>query len=184
MNNPILAGIISALAVVVIVFSYFMKKKEAYLLFQAINMLLLAVAYLFSCEYFAMVGISVSLLRTLTFYLLERKNRNAGLWLSFLFAALSVSAFFLVNSVILAVWKPYDVICLFTLICYSFIFRIRSIGLVRYLMLLPLALSVVYNLLSAAPVLAAVSYIIELAADVLAIIKNRVKNSASDAAKI
>jgi hypothetical protein len=57
-------------------------------------------------------------------------------------------------------------------VAYAFIFRIRSLNLVRYLVLIPTALSIVYNaLLGVGTVMVVVSYSFEMCANLVSIAK-------------
>ncbi|MBO5754430.1 MAG: YgjV family protein, partial [Clostridia bacterium] len=69
MDNPILALITSFFAMSFVVTSYFMKKKEKYLLFQFLCIVFLIISYFFTEQFFAMVGLVIGLGRTLTFFL-------------------------------------------------------------------------------------------------------------------
>lgn len=121
-----------------------------------------------------MVGLFVSLVRTFTFFVYEKKEKEAPLVLAFLFAFLTVAAYFTVNLWILRTAKPLDILCLTALVMYSFIFKIRSLKTVRFCMVLPLSISIVYNIFSAATVFVVLSYSIELLADILSICKYHV----------
>ena len=175
MTNENIATIFGAAAVILVVISYFANNQSKYLLFQALNMCALAISYLFSCEYFAMIGISVSMARTTTFFLISQKGKEGPLSLSFFFAFLNVLAYFIVNLVIFKNSKPIAILYVISLVAYSFIFRIKDMKKVRFLMLIPLTLTIVFNLFSNATIFAAISYLIELIADVIAIIKSDLK---------
>jgi hypothetical protein len=157
------------------VISYFANNQSKYLLFQALNMGSLAISYFFSCEYFAMIGIIVSMARTITFFLISKKGKDAPLALSFLFAFLNLLAYVIINLFILKTTQPIAILYVIALVAYSFIFRIKSMKKVRFLMLLPLTLTIAFNVFSNATIFAAISYVFELIADVIAIIKNDLK---------
>lgn len=171
MINEVLAYITSFIAVGFVVTAYFVKKRSLYLLFQSLNLFCLVLSYLFSGEFFVMVGLSVSLIRTVTFFAYEEKQKEAPLILAIVFASLTVAAYFIVNLWILKTAKPLDILCLVALVMYSFIFKIQNLKTVRFCMLLPLSISIVYNLFSAATVFVVLSYAIELLADILSICK-------------
>ena len=175
MTNENIATIFGAAAVILVVISYFANNQSKYLLFQALNMGSLAISYLFSCEYFAMIGISVSMARTITFFLISQKGKSAPLILSFFFAFLNLLAYVIVNLLILKTTQPIAILYVIALVTYSFIFRIKNMKKVRFLMLFPLTLTIMFNLFSNASIFAAISYVIELIADVIAIIKNNLK---------
>ena len=120
MTNENIATLIGFIAVVLVVISYFVHTKSKYLLFQALNMLALAVSYLFSAEYFAMVGISVSMARTVTFFLFSKNDKNTSIAWSFLFAFLNVLAYFIINFVVLEKARLIDILYVISLVAYSF----------------------------------------------------------------
>lgn len=173
MQNETVALIVSFFAVVFVVIAYFCKNKSAYLLFQALSILCLAVSYFFSLEFFAMIGLSVSLCRTVVFFFYEKKGKEVPIIGSYIFSGVTVLAYFLVNWVILKTAKPIDIICVLSLIGYCFIFRIRNLQTVRYAMTVPLSLSIIYNIFCNATIFAVASYSVELVADLFSIIKNR-----------
>lgn len=171
MYNYTISQIAGGATLAFMVASYFWKSKSAYLLFQNIGIVCLFFSYLFGGEYFAMLAISVSLARTLTFFIYERRDKEAPLALSFLFAALTVAAYTLVNVVILDTAKPLDVLYLIAQVGYAFVFRIRNIKLVRYTVTVPHGFAIAYNLLLGDMLFVAVSYGFELLADLYAIIR-------------
>ena len=77
MDLPLVANIFSILALIFVCISYFVKNKMLYLLFQFLCIIGLILAYFFSLEFVAMIGLSIGMCRTLTFFLYERKNNNA-----------------------------------------------------------------------------------------------------------
>ena len=174
MYNQQIATVFGFLAMSFVVLSYFLKSKSGYLLFQLLNMFSFALSYLFCENFFAMIGLTISAVRTFVFYIYEKHEKLAPLFLSYCFATLAVGAWFLVNVCILKNAKWIDGIFIVSLISYAFIFRIRNIKIVRYTMLFPLALSIIYNLLSWTTIFAVCSYAFELLADIVAIIKEYV----------
>ncbi|MBO5479623.1 MAG: YgjV family protein [Clostridia bacterium] len=171
----ICAQIVSFFALALIVISYFVDKKS-YLFFQALGMIGLAVSYLLTGEYFAMVALGVALSRALVFYGYERKKKDAPLFLSFLFAGLTVLAYLIVNLGIQKTAKFADILYLIAMIFFAFTFRIRDLKLMRYITLVPTALSVVYGFLCNATIFVIITYFFELAAVVVAIFRYHVFN--------
>ncbi|MBO7170157.1 MAG: YgjV family protein [Clostridia bacterium] len=171
MDNPILALITSFFAMSFVVTSYFMKKKEKYLLFQFLCIVFLIISYFFTEQFFAMVGLVIGLGRTLTFFLYERKGKNASILWAFLFSGLSLASYLIINLLILGDAQPLDILFLVGLIGYAFIFRIRNLTTGRFLMLIPTFLSVMFNVLTDAALFATLSYTFELSANILSILK-------------
>ena len=59
---------------------------------------------------------------------------------------------------------------------YAFIFRVRNLKFVRFAMIVPTVLSILFNILTSAAIFATMSYVIELVATVVAIFKFHVFN--------
>jgi len=171
MENQTLAFIASFLAMSFVIMAYFVKKKEYYLLFELLCIVFLIVSYFFTMQFFAMIGLAVGLFRTTTFFIYENKERQAPIIWSFLFSAMTLAAYFVVNLVILQTAKPLDILCLLALMMYAFIFRIRNLKIVRFTMLVPTVLSILFNVLISAALFAMLTYVFELCANVVSIFK-------------
>ncbi len=174
MENQTLAFIASFLAMSFVIMAYFVKKKEHYLLFELLCIVFLIVSYFFTMQFFAMIGLAVGLFRTTTFFIYENKERRAPIIWSFLFSAMTLAAYFIVNLVILQTAQPLDILCLLALIMYAFIFRIRDLKIVRFTMLIPTVLSILFNALTSAALFATLTYLFELCANVVSIFKSYV----------
>ena len=169
-SEPV-ALVASFIAMVFVVMSYFVKKKGLYLLFQLLCIIFLVVSYFFEAKYFAMIGLVVGLGRTLTFFLHEKKGVQASIFWPFLFSGLTVAVYFIVNIGILKEYSPYDMLCLVALVAYAFIFRIRNLKVVRFCMIVPTVLSISFNLLTHAAIFATLTYVFELLANLISIVK-------------
>ena len=174
MENQTLAVISSYLATALVVCAYFTRKKERFLLFQSLCIVFLIVSYFFTVQFFAMVGLAVGLMRALVYFAYEKKSKPAPLYWPFLLSGLTLCSYFVINYAILENADPLDALCLAGLICYAFIFRIRNLSLVRFLMLIPTALSVMFNLLTDAAIGAMLTYLFEFCASVIAIFRYHV----------
>ncbi len=171
MDNPILALLASFIAMVFVVCAYFVKKKSLYLMFQASCIVFLIISYFFTVQFFAMVGLAIGLMRALTFFGYEHKNKNAPLWLAFAFSAATLASYFIINLWILKTAQPLDLLCLAGLIMYAFIFRIRDLKTVRFAMLAPTVLSILFNTLTQAALFTSLTYVFELTANVVSIFR-------------
>lgn len=176
MENQTLALIASFIAMTFVVMAYFVKKKAYYLLFELLCIVFLIVSYFFTVQFFAMIGLAVGLFRTVTFFVYENKGRQAPIGWSFLFSGLTIASYFIVNFGILKTSQPLDVLCVVALVMYAFIFRIRDLKTVRFTMLIPLSLSILFNALTNAAFFATLSYTFELCANVVSIFKYHVFN--------
>ena len=170
------AFIVSVVVMLVMCCSYFFKRKSLYLLTQGVGIAFLMAAYILLKEYFAMVGLVIGLLRSVTYLLYEWKNKETPIWWAILFSILGVACYFIVNVWIQGSAKPYDLIYLVGLVAYAFIFRIRNLKLLRYLVLIPTGLSIVYNaLLGVETLFVVISYSFEMGANIVAIVKFRIQ---------
>ncbi|MBR7111095.1 MAG: YgjV family protein [Clostridia bacterium] len=170
MENQVLSLIAGFLALVFVIFAYFTSKKN-FLVFQALCIIFLIISYFFNLQFFAVVGMTISLIRSLTFYFFEKKNINASIIWSFIFATLTTISYVVVNFIILGSAQPLDLLCLSALIMYAFIFRIRNLKIVRFTMLAPTILSILFNILTGAAIFATMSYGFELGANLVSIVK-------------
>jgi hypothetical protein len=163
----------SFIAMVLIAGSYFVK-KDGFLILQSSGIVFLMISYCLEGLYFPMIGLTVGLARTLIFLGYEKKNLLAPIFWPFVFTGLSVTAYLIINVGILNEQKWYDAIYLIGLIMYAFVFRIRNIETLRYVITIPTALSIFYNVVSGAAIFATISYSFELCANIVAIIKEHI----------
>lgn len=173
MYNPALSQIAGVATAIMMIISYFFKTKSAYLLCQNIGLCCMFFTYLFGNEYFAMIALSVSLTRTLVFFIYEKQEKKAPMYLSFLFAGLTLCAYIFVNYIVLKTAKPLDSLYLIAQILYAFIFRIRNIKLVRYSIIVPHCFAILYNILLNGMLFVALSYAFELFADLYSILRDK-----------
>lgn len=163
------AFLVSLIAMLLISSSYFVKRKSQYLTLQGLGICFLILSYFFTGEYFAMVGLTIGLGRSLTYLLFEVKDKEVGVFWPILFSVLGIMAYFVINLLILKTAKPVDIIYLLSLTGYAFIFRIRNLDLLRYIVLIPTGLAILYTVLIHAVPFVIASYSFELSANLLAI---------------
>ena len=168
--TDIAAQIVSFIALILIVCSYFVSKKN-YLLLQMLGMVGLLLSFLLKANFFATVGMVISIIRALTFFLYEKHGRRAPIILSFFFSALTVASYFIINVGRQGSAKPEDILYLISLICYAFTFRVRDRRLFLHVALIPTALGLVYTSVSFTTVFVLISYAFEFLANLVALIK-------------
>lgn len=164
----------SLIALILIVLGYFVRKKYLYLASQSLGIVFLILSYLFSEEYFAMISLSIGLFRTVTFFIYEKNNLSAPIIWSFIFSLATLVVYVVLELVVLQKKNFIGLINVVALSGYAFIFRMRNLNLVRYLVILPLGLSVLYNLLICAPIFTIISYLFEVTSSVVAIISFKI----------
>ncbi len=168
------ALVFSFMAMLLIASAYFFKSKEMFLMMQGLGICGLMASYLLNGQYFAMIGLGIGLIRCIVFYLYERSGRAAPILWCYGLCAVSFAAYGIVNLWILKTFHPADIVYLIALVMYVFIFRIRNIKTVRFTILVPTALSIVYNVWAESPIFAVISYSFELVAGVVSILKYHV----------
>ena len=171
MYNYTLSLIAGLIAMCFVITSYFVPRKKDYLLLQATALFLLSWSYLFLEEYFATVAYIVSLIRVIVYYLFEKNGKGTPIYIKLFFALLVIVMYVVVNIVILKTVNGIDIICVVSNLLYTFIFGIRNLRLMRYVILIPTFLALLYNVLIMATVFVIVSYSFELLANVVSIIK-------------
>ena len=176
MKNETLALIASFIAMAFAASAYFVKRKSGYLLCELLCIVFLIVSYFFTVQFFAMIGLAIGFFRTVTFFVYESKERQAPIIWSFIFSGLTIASYFTVNYAILKTAKILDVLCMLALVMYAFIFRVRNLKIVRFSMLAPTVLSILFNVLTGAALFSTLTYAIELCANVISIFRYHVFN--------
>ena len=170
-DNSMLGMLMSFIAMAFVMISYFVKNKKMYLVFQAACIVFLVLSYGVIGQFFAMIGLFISLIRALVFFWYENKDKRAPIWISVAVSIATCAAYIIVNLMILKTALPLDLLLLCASIMYAFIFRIRNLELVRYTMLVPTVLSVIYNALISAPIFLVLSYGFEGLANIVSIFR-------------
>lgn len=171
MYNYTVSIIVSFFAMSFVGTSYFTKKKSLYLTLQALGIIFLILSYFFTEKFLPMIAQVIAFTRTYVFFWYEKKNKLAPLGLAFLFSSLSISAFIILNVIIMKNATIWDILYVISLCLYTFSFRIRNLKVMRYVLLAPNGLSTFYNFIIKAPIFATISYAFELLANIVSIIK-------------
>ena len=153
---------ISFVALALVSFSYLVKKKRYYLFLQALACLCLVFSYFFVTEFFAMVSIFVGLLRTLIYYAYEKNDKHAPPLVVAAICFVTVSVYFIINVGVLSTWRPLDVLYVLSLCMYAIVFSIRNLYLMKWLVIIPHVLAILYNVMIFAPPFTVLSYSAEL----------------------
>ena len=165
------ALIVSFIAMALVFIGYFLKNKSLFLTFQTGAVFFLLLSYFFTGEYFAMIGMGISLVRLIIYFYYEKKMQVAPLSVLLGVCIVSICSYFIVNLWILKDAKPLDILCLFSLIMFSVAFRIRDLTLMRRVAVIPIACALVYNIFANSTPFIIISYSLELTSNVAAIIK-------------
>ena len=168
----VLSFVMSTIALCLYSLSYFFNSKRNYLILQLSGNVFLSLSYLLIGSYFTMVAVAIGIARGLICYIYEQKDKKVPVYFIIGLCPASVLSYVIINLVILqsqsSIW---DFLYLFASCMYAVTFAIRNIRVMRYLVLIPPASAVAYNLLIHSPISSAISYGIELAVTLVAIIK-------------
>ena len=171
MENPTLALCVSFLALCCVVISYFLKSKALYLAFQSVGIVFLVLTYFFSALFFPMISLFIGLFRVLIYFVYEQKQKTAPTWVALLLIFATLTAYVVVNVVVLKTARILDVLNVAAMVLYALIMRVRNLKFVRFAIIAPAFLSVLYNLLLGGQPFATALYLFEIAACVLAILR-------------
>ena len=167
----LLSWVMSTIALFLYSASYFFNNKRTYLILQLCGNVFLSVSYLLIGSYFTMVSVALGIARGLMCYVYEKKDKRVPVYMIVGLCTVTILSYVVINYVILTQSSPWDVVYLFASCMYAVTFAIRNIRVMRYTVLIPHVCAVAYNLLIHAPISSAVSYGIELAVTVVAIVK-------------
>jgi hypothetical protein len=170
MTNEKIALLISFIAMLMYCSSYFFKKKSTYLMFQGFGGLSLVFSYLFMGEYFAMISLFLGLTRTITYFCFERNDESIPVWIVIANCTALFLNYLIVNVVVFKTANLVDIILVITYCLYAIVFSFRNLQIVRYTITIPLALSVLYNILIHAPIFTVISFSFELTVAIVTII--------------
>lgn len=163
--------VMSAIALILYSLSYFFNNKKGFLISQLSGNVFLSVSYLIMGSYFTMISVLIGIARGLLCFLYERRDKKVPVYVVLSLCSATVISFVVINCIILSDASPWDILYLCASCMYSITFAMRNIKLMRYVSLVPHTVAVAYNLLIHAPFTSAISYAIELAVTVVAIIK-------------
>ena len=167
----ILAWIMSTAALCLYSSSYLFNNKRNYLIFQLTGNVFLSLSYLTIGAYFTMVSALIGVARGLICYQYEKRDRSVPIGVIAGLCIATVGSYVLINYVVLDQSSPWDVFYLIASCLYAICFAIRNIRVMRYVVLIPHSCAVAYNLLVHAPITSAISYGIELAVTLVAIVR-------------
>ena len=121
-----------------------------------------------------LMGLGIGLGCVLARVIGARTKKNALSVLPICFSVLSISAYVIIDWVVLKNTAWFNVFYLIGLVLYAFIFWIRDLKVMRHLAPAPTAFSVAYCLLSGADIFVIIAYSLELCANIVSIVKYHV----------
>lgn len=162
----IIAQVLGAIALVIVMLSYFRKEKTTFLAFQLFANIFYASAFCVLLEWAAGVVTFISALRCITFYYCQKKNFKY----TYIFLILFIIMYIVATIIFFSDW--FDLIPLIASIIFTIVFFIKDLKLTRYLTIPPNAIWVVYNIVVLAYTSALLDFL-EIIATIIAIINAR-----------
>ncbi len=169
-NTNVSAMVVTCIAMLFIMSSYFVSKKN-YLLLQATGIVFLVLGYLYTKTYFAMVGLGIGIARTCVYLCFERKGKAAPWWIVGCVIIATTAGYFIVNAIENKQFQIADIMFLLSAYLYAIVFNFRDLKLLRYCVLIPTALSIAYNVLTEQTIFTIITYVFEMGAAIVAIFK-------------
>ena len=167
MYNYTLSMVFGCIAMLCAMSSYFFKNKKLFLLVQGGAILFLALSQLFVENYFAMISYCISMVRVIVYSLYEKRQKSPPFYVMSIFAVLTVGAFVGLN---ISTFKALDILFMIATVCYAYTFGIKNMQILRYMFIIPTAISLSYFILDGSVVFVIISYAFELVANVVALI--------------
>ena len=166
-----LSFVMSTIALALYSISYFFNNKRNYLILQLTGNVFFSVSYMLLGAYFTMVSVIIGIARGLICYIYERKDKKVPILVVLGLCLATVTSYVIINYVILSQASVWDFLYLLASCMYSITFAIRNIRVMRYAVIAPHCCAIAYNLLIKAPISSAMSYGVELAVTLAAILK-------------
>lgn len=175
MNIPFLAQACMFAAMLSAISSYFVKKKNVFLVVQSLAIILFAFASFFKVNFLPVFTYLIAFVRMIIYYGYEKKDKIAPFMIKTLFAGLNVVAYFVLNAITKTLFNPVDLILLFASVVYAYGFGIRNLQLLRLFFIAPTVASIVYYSLVPGSLFAIISYSFELCANLISLVLYRDK---------
>ncbi len=160
----ILAQVTGGIALVLVVFSYYAKRKTTFFVLQIFSNIFYGLSFIFSHSLVAGINTLISIIRIIELYYFEKSGRETPAYLIIVYSCMYIAvgiAFY--NSM-------YDIIPIITPIIFTVAMWMKNMQLIRYTMLLPQVALFIYAIICQAYTSALLN-LIELVAIIIAIFK-------------
>lgn len=138
----IIAQILGAVALILVCIGYFLKDKSVFMIIQAVSNIFYASAFFAVEAYVGACIVLVSVFRCIYIYFAEKKEFKYKFHLLPVFVGLYVVVLFVFYK------SYYDIIPLCTATIFTFVLAIKNMKLMRYILIIPNAVLVLYNILT------------------------------------
>ena len=160
----IVAQILGGIALILVCISYFLKSKAGFLVLEAVADFFYASAFMVVGAYVGGIITIICVFRCIYIYFAEKNEFKYTIHFLFVFVVLYV-----VSTAVF--WQgALDIIPLITGTIYTFAYAIKNLQVMRYVLIVPNILLIIYNIMSTTYVSAVLDFI-EVVVLIIAIIK-------------
>jgi hypothetical protein len=139
-TNYIISQVVGLVAIIIIIIGYSVNTKKKQLLLSIFANIFISISFLFLGTYVACIGIIISTIRTIIFFIYELKFKQVPTWLiSIIFLVLIFNSSILMESL-------WDLVPMFSLMLFTLGFRIRRLVYMRLFFIIPLIMFFVYDI--------------------------------------
>lgn len=139
-TNYIISQVVGLVALVIIIIGYSVNIKKKQLFLSIIANIFISISFLFLGTYVSCIGIMISTIRTIIFFIYELKFKQVPTWLiSIIFLVLIFNSAILMQSL-------WDLVPMFSLMLFTLGFRIRKLVYMRLFFIAPLIMFFVYDI--------------------------------------
>jgi len=129
-TNYIISQCIGICALIIVCIGYFLKTRQNFFITQIIGNCLIATSYFFLGTFFTCIGVAIACVRSIIFYVYEKKGKNVPWWLIGIICMVII-----INCIIF--WSgPLDLLPLTSLMIFTIAFRIKNDLILKSFLLL------------------------------------------------
>lgn len=149
----ILAQVFGGIALILLCISYFVKKRSVFFIFQTIADIFYALAFLIVGAYVGAFVTFISVFRLLFIFFSEGKELKGEFFFLTIFVILNILISVSYYS------SPYDFLPMLTSSIFTYSYAIKNMKVMRYVLLVPNSILIIYNILSTTYVSAILDFV-------------------------
>lgn len=170
MNIPLLSYVCSFLAMASAIGSYFVKKKQKFIIAQSLALIMFSFAGFFIENFLPVITYMIAFIRMVIYYVYEKADKSSPFILKTIIAVLNVVAYFVINSISGTLFNAVDILLVVGSVMYTYGSGIRNLQKLRLFFIIPSVLTIVYYALIPNSIFSLISYVFELCANLLSFI--------------
>ena len=162
--NFILAQVFGSIALILVAIGYFAKSKSGFLIYQVVADFFYALAFFVVDAWTAGIITIISMIRCIYLYFQDKKNFKYNTYYLLGFVSL-----YILTTILF--WEGFfDLMPLVTSIMFTFGYEIKNMQVMRYFLIIPNVILVVYNILTTTYASALLDFM-EIVVDIASILK-------------